>query len=223
LINIVSEFLRPEEIAQVIAKAIVRGNSEFMDWTGGYDIHNYGVETFISARIGGALFEEIRAGRLTGFITLESSFYEISKCAETRVQGRRTSILSDKNKIDVTYWKDEHTPVGLIEVKRLFYYYTMKKDIIRIIDMIKKYKNNINGAVQWGIVVGIHTERALFKESNDTLKEKFVELCEKNHKGFRFKCEMAKEAAKDKFVALHGADNMLGHCAFAVLIEPENI
>lgn len=132
-----------------------------MKWTGGFTVHDHGVEGAISHSIAGSLFKEVKAKNIkgknskNGYVALELSFDELKNRSFKEIRkGRRRREFVGRPRVDVAVFNTNGWAIAVIEVKRHIGFASSIKDISRISSILHDLSKT-RGSIKIGCIVGV--------------------------------------------------------------------
>jgi len=84
------------------------------------------------------------------FVTLENNVREILKNANAKIRGKLKEDMRPDGRCDIVFWWGRGDVRGIIEVKHVVHNYKkIEKDVVRIINMLKKDSNMEFGMISF--------------------------------------------------------------------------
>jgi len=184
--------LANDQIASAVMRGAVKSARAYMKWTGGYTVHDHGVEGAISQSIADSLFTEIkhREGK-NGYVALELSFEELKDFSLKELRrGRRRREFVGRPRIDVAVFNPAGRAIAVVEVKRQVQFSTSIVDIKRILSILRELAKK-RGSIKIGCVVGIREQR---KKSWKSVDMFISDFCKKVEDEFELlRCQGSKK------------------------------
>jgi hypothetical protein len=181
--------LKNWDITRAVLRGAVQASREYMKWTGGYTVHDHGVEAVVSRGVAAALFK----GAEDAYIALELSFDDLKKYSYKHIRrGRPRREFAGRPRMDVSLFNSAGVAIAVVEVKRQIAFSSSITDLRRISSVLHEL-SRARGSIKIGCVVGIRERlykqrkpiKSFISEFSKKVEAKFPTLrCRGVSKGF---------------------------------------
>ena len=141
--------MRRRDMVAAIQKGILDANTLLERWSGGFWVHDRGVEGLMVSQIAQAIYER----GLSGFLDLEVPFHDLEACAGAKPKrGRRPSLIEGRPRIDLAVFNAQSSLIAAVEVKRGWVDEPCSRDIDRLWTLIQRLGRERSGSLQCGLL-----------------------------------------------------------------------